>query len=391
MIFAVEECYEVDTSDRPSSFGDEDIEAPVVEAHAREIDIDPSAPVVTQKSPLEVDTSAPDAPHDTPLHISPTHPLEVDTSAPDAPQDTPLHISPTHPLEVDTSVPDAPHDTPLHISPTHPLEVDTSAPDPLQDTPLHVSHKRPREVETSAPDPQQDTPLHVSHKRPHEDETISPLIDTSPHVPPTSHSFASSHSFAFTPIPLKASTYEETPSTERIRPFVSSGFDSASLPTVLKDKFDIDTKVDKMKDERDRGGPSREGDLTRPLKNRKIRWLFRHWWTNDDEFLWQTHSQKCVTMSLTKEKLLTLKPGNSLEDSIMNAYMELLKIRENNLWCPNHIKMDKQYLFHAVLSLQRKGFSLLLVGGWYHIANELRNGEARLIPEWGIRQKNLGL
>ncbi|KAK1404459.1 hypothetical protein POM88_004064 [Heracleum sosnowskyi] len=248
---------------RPSSFGDDDIEAPVVEAHAREIDIDPSAPVVTQKSPLEVDTSAPDAPQDTPLHISHTHPLEVDTSAPDAPQDTPLHISHTHPLEVDTSVPDAPQDTPLHISHTHPLE----------------------------------------------DETISPLIDTSPHVPPTSHSFASSHSFAFTPIPLKASTYEETPSTERIRPFVSFGFDSASLPTVLKIKFDIDTKVDKMKDERDRGGPSRKGDLTRLLKNRKIRWLFRHWWTNDDEFLWQTHSQKCVTMSLTKEKLLTLNQG----------------------------------------------------------------------------------
>ncbi|KAK1361884.1 hypothetical protein POM88_046358 [Heracleum sosnowskyi] len=364
--------------DRPSSFGDEDIGAPVVESHAREINIDPSAPV-TQKSPLEVDTSAPDAPQDTPLHISPTHPLEVDTSAPDAPQDTPLHISPTHPLEVDTSAPDAPQDTPLHISPTHPLEVDTSAPDapqdtplhispthplevdtsapdPLHDTPLHVSHKRPREVETSAPDPLQDTPLHVSHKRPREDETTSPLIDTSPHVPPTSHSFASSHSFAFTPIPLKASTYEETPSTERIRPFVSFGFDSASLPTILKDKFDIDTKVDKMKDERDRGGPSRKGDLTRPLKNRKIQWLFRHWWTNDDEFLWQTHSQKCVTMSLTKEKLLTLKPGNSLEDSIVNAYVELLKIRENKLWCPNHIKTDKQYQFHAVLKPTAKRF-----------------------------------
>ncbi|KAK1384216.1 hypothetical protein POM88_021951 [Heracleum sosnowskyi] len=272
--------------DRPSSFGDEDIEVPVVEAHAREIDIDPSAPIVTQKSPLEVDTSAPDAPHDTPLHISPTHPLEVDPSAPDAPQDTPLHISPTHPLEVDPSAPDAPQDTPLHISPTHPLEVETSAPDPLQDTPLHVSHKRPHE------------------------------------------SFAFSHSFAFTPILLKTSTYEETPSTERVRPFVSFGFDSPSLPTVLKDKFDIDTNVDKMKDERDRGGPSRKGDLTRPLKNRKIRWLFRHWWTNDGEFL-------------TKEKLLTLKPRKSLEDSIVNAYVELLKIRENNLW---HL-----YPSHAVL------------------------------------------
>ncbi|KAK1356678.1 hypothetical protein POM88_049934 [Heracleum sosnowskyi] len=154
--------------DRPSSFGDEDIKAPVVEAHAREIDIDPSAPGVTQKSPFEVDTSAPDAPQDTPLHVSPTHPLEVDTSAPDALQDTPLHVSLTHPLE---------------------------------------------------------------------DDTTSPLIDTSPHVPPTSQSFASSHSFAFTPIPLKASTYEETPSTEQVRPFVSFGFGSASLPTVLKDKF----------------------------------------------------------------------------------------------------------------------------------------------------------
>ncbi|KAK1375527.1 hypothetical protein POM88_031720 [Heracleum sosnowskyi] len=164
---------------------------------------------------------------------------------------------------VDISAPDASHDTPLLVSLTHPLEVDTSAPGPLQDTPLHVSHKHPRE----------------------------------------------------------ASTYEETPSTERVRPFVSFGFGRASLPTVLKDKFDIDTKVDKMKDERDRGGPSRKDDLTRPLKNQKIRWLFCHWWTNDGEFLWQTHSQKRVTMSLTKEKLLASKPGNSLEDSIVRNYV----------------------------------------------------------------------
>ncbi|KAK1369207.1 hypothetical protein POM88_035299 [Heracleum sosnowskyi] len=130
-----------------------------------------------------------------------------------------------------------------------------------------------------------------------------------------------------------------------------------------------------MKDEKDQGGPSRKGDLTRPLKNRKIRWLFRHWWTNDDEFLWQTHCQKCVTMSLTKEKLLTLKPGNSLEDSIVNAYVELLKIRENNLWCPNHIKTDKQYPFHAVLKPTVKRFFFAF--SWWMIPPSELTGAAK--------------
>ncbi|KAK1360710.1 hypothetical protein POM88_045184 [Heracleum sosnowskyi] len=61
-------------------------------------------------------------------------------------------------------------------------------------------------------------------------------------------------------------------------------------------------------------------------------------------------------MSLTKEKLLTLKPGNLLEDSIVNAYVEILKIRENNLWYPNHIKTDNPYSFHAVLKPTAKRF-----------------------------------
>lgn len=42
---------------RPSTIGDEDtpiVDPPIVDPHAREMDVDPSAPGVTQKSPLEV-------------------------------------------------------------------------------------------------------------------------------------------------------------------------------------------------------------------------------------------------------------------------------------------------------------------------------------------------
>ncbi|KAK1360140.1 hypothetical protein POM88_044614 [Heracleum sosnowskyi] len=54
----------------------------------------------------------------------------------------------------------------------------------------------------------------------------------------------------------------------------------------------IDTEEDKLKDVEEQGGPSRKGDMTRPLKNRKIRWQYRHWWSKEGEYIWYDHGAR---------------------------------------------------------------------------------------------------
>ena len=96
--------------------------------------------------------------------------------------------------------------------------------------------------------------------------------------------------------------------------------------------FQIDTPGDQLKDKAERGGNERRGDLTRPLKNRKVRWLFRHWWNLEGDFIWYDHGGKGVTYQLSHESVMTLRPSFWLEDEVVNAYGELLRLREISLW-----------------------------------------------------------
>jgi hypothetical protein len=94
----------------------------------------------------------------------------------------------------------------------------------------------------------------------------------------------------------------------------------------------IDTEANKWRDTSIRGGPNRRGDLTRPLKSQKSKWVEDHWWTPDGEFIWVDHICRGVTIEPTREHLRTLLPGKELVDEIVDAYFELLKIRESGSW-----------------------------------------------------------
>ena len=88
----------------------------------------------------------------------------------------------------------------------------------------------------------------------------------------------------------------------------------------------IERSEDYYKDKEKRGGDDRQGDLNRPIKNRKIDWIFTHWWCNDLPYVFEKHTD--ITMTLTRKQVQTLAPANELEDDVVNAYMELVRLRE---------------------------------------------------------------
>lgn len=205
-------------------------------------------------------------------------------------------------------------------------------------TPLLVSQKRPHDdVETSG----LQTPLHVSHKRPRGDANIEiqtyaldPLLET-----PTSTSHAPIHARVFIQdMTIGPDSLVPTP---------------ASLPTVLRDHFDMDTNEDMLKDTQVWGGRERSGDLTRPLKNRKIRWLYRSWWSAEEAFEWMDHGGR-VTNVLIWKQVQTLKPLYWLQDDVLNAYLELVKIMDFDLF--GQSPSTKKYFFAPSFFFHRAMF-----------------------------------
>ncbi|KAK1389633.1 hypothetical protein POM88_017811 [Heracleum sosnowskyi] len=147
-------------------------------------------------------------------------------------------------------------------------------------------------------------------------------------------------------------TLGSTPAAFNTRGFFDVGY-SGDLPIQLADVLELDTATDKFLDSHRRGG--KKGDLTSPLKERKPRWLFNHWWTgtfgeSDGNFIWYDHTggRKCVTYQPTHEHLWTLAVDRWLLDDIVNAYAELLAIREVKLWNLKELQRPAlQYFFAA--------------------------------------------
>ncbi|XP_063943065.1 proline-rich receptor-like protein kinase PERK12 isoform X4 [Daucus carota subsp. sativus] len=145
---------------------------------------------------------------------------------------------------------------PIPQAPSH-MEVDSSAPTSSLQPTLPASHqKHPRDDDTEADTSGPQTSIHVSHKRPRVGADIQVPDQTRPpeetpiviSSPPT------------TQVPDQTRLLEETP---------------ISFAEALRDNSEMDTLEDRMFDSRRRGNKDRSGDMTRPLKNRKIRWLFR--------------------------------------------------------------------------------------------------------------------
>ncbi|XP_074377808.1 putative ubiquitin-like-specific protease 1B [Apium graveolens] len=72
--------------------------------------------------------------------------------------------------------------------------------------------------------------------------------------------------------------------------------------------------------------------MTRPLKNQKVRWLYRHFWSLEVDYIWRDHSERGVTYPLTHSQVTTLRPEYWVEDDVLNAYGDLLRLREDKLW-----------------------------------------------------------
>ncbi|XP_074365100.1 uncharacterized protein LOC141706181 isoform X3 [Apium graveolens] len=106
----------------------------------------------------------------------------------------------------------------------------------------------------------------------------------------------------------------------------------SSVPSELREMFDMDSVEELAEDAAKRGSPERRGDMTRPLKNRKVRWLYRHFWSLEVDYIWRDHSERGVTYPLTHSQVKNLRPEYWVEDDVLNAYGELLRLREDKLW-----------------------------------------------------------
>ena len=103
-----------------------------------------------------------------------------------------------------------------------------------------------------------------------------------------------------------------------------------------------DTTQDKLIDVQ-RGGGEMKGTLTRPLKNRKVRWLYNNWWSG--EAVVEEVSHRNLNYRLHKVHLLTLLPKLYVEDGIVNGYFELLRERETMYTNNGQFKKVAKYFF----------------------------------------------
>lgn len=161
----------------------------------------------------------------------------------------------------------------------------------------------------------------------------------------------------------------------------------------------MDTNADKFLDSQRRGGISRKGDLTRPLKERKIRWLYNHWWGSgdpkkpDDNFIWYDHTggKKGVTHQPKYDHLYSLRPGEWLGDDIAVAYLELLAIREDKLWKSNQLRKPARRFFFAptyfFVWAEFECTDLTVILQPYHLffyANKANNWESTFVETFNL-------
>ncbi|KAL8145237.1 hypothetical protein AgCh_003436 [Apium graveolens] len=287
----------------------------------------PDHGTVSHKRAREAETSDAQSSED-PLHVSQkrlrqgetvdvhtTH--HVGSTTPPPSQQTP-HTSAPPP----TSVPPPTSSTPpTFVPPPTSSPISTSVPVGVE------------EVETGTPLTQLTTP--VTHPPGVQIDSATPASAT-PSLP-----------IAFHPVDMELAS--GTPVT---RGFV----DFRVTPVTCVHCFDmylqIDRSEDFYKDKERRGGEDRRGDLTRPIKNRKIDWIFTHWWAGDLPYVFKRHTD--ITMFLSKKQVQTLAPRNELEDDVVNAYMELEKVLPCWLYYLDPQRFTKKFMKMAIVTARPK-------------------------------------
>ncbi|KAL8146825.1 hypothetical protein AgCh_004530 [Apium graveolens] len=242
---------------------------------------------------------------------------EDETGGPE--EDTAVLVPPKRPREEVQSTGDIPAThAPTHVSIPPQVEVQSTGDVPPATAPTPVSIASQVEVQSPADVPPTTAPTPVS---------IPPQVDYTTSTP-------FHRSMTFQPIPLKMPITPESleASSSLITPYVHLGIGKSSVPSELRDMFDMDSIEDLAEDAAKRGGPERRGDMTRPLKNQKVRWLYRHFWSLEVDYIWRDHSERGITYPLTHSQVTTLRPEFWVEDDVLNAYGELLRLKEDKLW-----------------------------------------------------------
>ncbi|KAL8114840.1 hypothetical protein AgCh_021620 [Apium graveolens] len=352
---------------------------------------------------------------------------EDETGGPE--EDTAVLVPPKRPREEVQSTGDVPPATaPTPVSIASQVKVQSPADASATTAPTPVEVQSPADVPaTTAPTP-------VSIPPQSADVVPATPAPTAISIPPQVNYTTPvpfHRSMTFQPISLKMPITPESleTSSSLVTPFVHLGMGESSIPSELRDMFDMDSVEDLAEDAAKRGGPERRGDMTRPLKNRKVRWLYRHFWSLEVDYIWHDHSERGVTYPLTHSQVKTLRPEYWVEDDILNAYGELLRLREDKLWekwekfpdlkvsslggfseYPKRVHgldarpkqdggIDYGVYVSKYMDAMLNGISLPSAV-WnakvdvqtfrYRMAHELSKGVARHISEWGILQREAG-
>ncbi|KAL8113165.1 hypothetical protein AgCh_020474 [Apium graveolens] len=264
-------------------------------------------PPVERQPPVgdarEDETGGPE--EDTALLVPPKRPREEVQSTGDVPAThAPTHVSIPPQVEVQSTgdVPPATSPTPVSIA----SQVEVQSPADVPATTARTPVSFPPQVEVQSVDVVPATPTPTAVSIPPQVEVQS--ADAVPATPaPTAISIPPQVNYT-TPVPFHRSmTFQPIP---------------------LK----MDSVEDLAEDAAKRGGPERRGDMTGPLKNWKVRWLYRHFWSLEVDYIWRDHSERGVTYPLTHSQVKTLRPEYWVDDDVLNAYGELLRLREDKLW-----------------------------------------------------------
>ncbi|KAL8155228.1 hypothetical protein AgCh_000562 [Apium graveolens] len=196
-------------------------------------------------------------------------------------EDTAVLVPPKRPCKEVQSTGDVPAThAPTHVSIPPQVEVQSTGDIPPATAPTPVSIASQVEVQSPANVPATTalTPVEVQSA----DAVLATPAPTAVSIPPQ---------MSITPESLETSS-------SLVTPFVHLGMGESSVPSELWDMFDMDLVEDLAEDAAKRGETSERG----------------------------------VTYPLTHSQVKTLRPGYWVEDDVLNAYGELLRLREDKLW-----------------------------------------------------------
>ncbi|KAL8118195.1 hypothetical protein AgCh_015918 [Apium graveolens] len=182
-------------------------------------------------------------------------------------------------------------------------------------------------------------------------------------------------------------------SSSLVTPFVHLGMGESSVPSELRDIFDMDSVEDLAEDAAKRGGPERRGDMTRPLKNRKVRtesFKPRRYYIAPSFFM----AMALEYFPNLKASPSTLKGDakKSMEKFFRDYADKGARLKQDGgIDCGIYVSKYMGAMLNGISLPSTVWNAKVDVQTFRHrMAHELSKGVARHISEWGIRQREAG-